>query len=117
MRTGSAPPALSMATPRSARVRPSSSTSAFGRPNLDPCPAASNPPATALRTIPKRMRAAAVAARRCRPQGLAGELVVDPALGGGQRVAGAAPAELNQLGGYRYRGLLRRPGPEIKPDR
>src|SRR4029077_17049366 len=51
------------------------------------------------------------------PQGLAGELVVDPALGGGQRVAGAAPAELDQLGGYRYRGLLRRPGPEIKPDR
>ena len=55
--------------------------------------------------------------RRCRPQGLAGELVVDPALGGGQRVTGAAPAELDQLGGYRYRGLLRRPGPEIEPDR
>src|SRR2546429_8390977 len=56
MRTGSAPPARSMVMPRSARVWPSSSTSAFGRPNLDPCPAASNTPATALRTIPKRMR-------------------------------------------------------------
>src|SRR4029077_11543905 len=60
---------------------------------------------------------ASIAARRCRPQGLAGELVLDPALGRGQRVAGAAPAELDQFGGYRYRGLLRRPGPEIKPDR
>ena len=70
----------------------------------------------AQRVAPVR-GAAAVAARRCRPQGLAGELVVDPALGGGQRVTGAAPAELDQLGGYRYRGLLRRPGPEIKPDR
>jgi hypothetical protein len=39
-----------------ARVWPSSSTSAFGRPNLDPSPAASNTPATALRTVPKRMR-------------------------------------------------------------
>ena len=44
---------------------------------------------------------------------LRGELVVDAALGGGQRLAGAAPAELDQLGGDRDRGLLRRPGPEI----
>jgi hypothetical protein len=43
--------------------------------------------------------------------------VVDAAFGGGQRVAGAAPAELDQLGGDRHRGLLRRPGPEIQSDR
>ena len=30
---------------------------------------------------------------------LADELMVDPPLGGGQRLAGAAPAELDQLGG------------------
>ena len=48
---------------------------------------------------------------------LAGELVVDAALGGGQRVAGAAPAELDQFGGHRDRGLLRGPGAEVQPDR
>ena len=42
---------------------------------------------------------ATVTARRCRPQALTNELVVDPAFGGGQRVTGAAPAELDQLGG------------------
>ena len=56
-------------------------------------------------------RAAALHARRPRPQALADELVVDAAFGSGQRVAGAAPAELDQLGGDRDRGLLRRPGP------
>src|SRR5690242_8058216 len=48
---------------------------------------------------------------------LSGELVMYAALGGGQRVAGATPAELDQLGGDRHRGLLRCPGSEIKPDR
>ena len=53
---GSAPPASRVSTPRSARVRPSSSTSAFGWPNREPSPAASKTPATEVRTIPKRMR-------------------------------------------------------------
>ena len=50
-------------------------------------------------------------ARPRRPRGgSAEELVVDAALGVGQRLAGAAPAELDQLGGDRHRRLLRRPG-------
>src|SRR5271166_4595939 len=71
----------------------------------------------AARTGNRADRAAAFHARRRRPQALADELVVDAPFGGGQRVAGAAPAELDQLGGDRYRGLLRRPGPEVQPDR
>ena len=65
----------------------------------------------AARAGDRAHRAAAFHARRRRPQALADELVVDAAFGSGQRVAGAAPAELDQLGGDRYRGLLRRPGP------
>ena len=42
--------------------------------------------------------------------------MVDAAFGRGQRVAGAAPAEPDQPGRDRNRGLLRRPGPEDQPD-
>src|SRR5271170_7923531 len=57
-RIGSAPPALSRCTPRSARVWPLNSTSAFGWPNLEPSPAASRTPATVVRTVSKRTRPA-----------------------------------------------------------
>ena len=43
--------------------------------------------------------------------------VVDAAGGGGERTAGAAPAQLDQLGGDRDRGLLGRPCPQVEPDR
>ena len=46
-----------------------------------------------------------------------GELAVDPALGVGQGLAGAAPAELDQFGRDGHRRLLRRPGPEVQADR
>jgi putative molybdopterin biosynthesis protein len=42
---------------------------------------------------------------------------VDAALGVGEGVAGAAPAELDQLGRDRDRGLLRRAGSQVEADR
>lgn len=62
--------------------------------------------------------ASALARHAARRGSLAeGELVVDPALGVGQGLAGATPAELDQLGRDGHRGLLGRPGPEVQPDR
>jgi len=46
-----------------------------------------------------------------------GGLAVDPALGVGQGLAGAAPAELDQLGRDGHRRLLGRPGPQVQADR
>ena len=51
-----------------------------------------------------------------RSDGSAG-LVVDAAVGLGQGAAGAAPAELDQLGGDRDRRLLRGPGAQVEADR
>ena len=56
IRTGSAPPARSRPVPRSARVWPSSVTSAFGWPKREPSPAASSTPATSRIMVPKRMQ-------------------------------------------------------------
>ena len=58
--------------------------------------------------------------RRCRTRtgSLAdGQRMVDAALGVGQGLAGAAPAEPDQLGRDRHRGLLRGAGAQVQADR
>src|SRR5712691_7242890 len=49
--------------------------------------------------------------------GARGLAVVDASGGAGQRLAGSAPAQLDELGGDRHRGLLWRSRTEIEPDR
>jgi hypothetical protein len=44
-------------------------------------------------------------------------VAVDAAIGAGQGLAGAAPVELDELGGNRDRGLLRGAGAEVEADR
>ncbi len=43
-------------------------------------------------------------------------VVVDGALGGGEPLSGPAPAQRDDLGGDRDRGLLRRAGAEVEAD-
>jgi len=88
--------------------------SAAGHPHTDCIPSPAAPPGTtaAPPTPPGRR-----GPRRYRTSLAEGELVVDPALGVGQGLAGAAPAELDQLSCDGYGRLLGRPGPEVQADR
>src|ERR1035441_9888540 len=87
-------------------------------PSRSPCCAQAR--CTSSPTRPNRLKLSVIVAEsRDQPAspdaGSTGQLVVDAAFGGGQRLAGAAPAELDQLRGNRYRRFLGRPGPEVQP--
>src|SRR5580698_1413793 len=112
---GAAPPSRSSATPRWASRSPPISTSAFGCPSLLPPPAASRIPATPAGVslcTPARLTLLSPSGWSTRRGA-----VVDAAGGGGERAAGAAPAQLDELGGDRDRGFLGRPCAQVEADR
>src|SRR6516225_7670607 len=141
--TGAAPPSRSSATPRSTSRVPATSTSAFGPPSRVPSPAASRTPAICGSTTPNATscgptyhgflprewgqngRDHGAESWEVRWKGSRdpvgawtyGSAVVDAAGGVGEGLAGAAPAELDELSRDRHRRLLGGPGAQVQADR